>query len=168
MSQLRTIRTQRLFLRPVSWHDLADLRRLKGNAASFGRMLGGVRTPGQVEAELAEDMAFWARRKIGIFAILEKGVFVGLTGFHERPDGRGIGLRFALFPHLQGRGLAREAAGAALSYARTAGIHRVIAVASADNLASQTVLRSIGMRQCEIFQRDGREMRVYEAVLDHK
>lgn len=165
MTGSRTLRTQRLVLRPISWLDLADLRRLKGDAASFGRMLGGVRTPGQVEEELAEDMSFWARKKIGIFAIFENGEFIGMTGFHDRPDGRGIGLRFSLFPHLQGRGLAREAAGAALAFARENEIARVIAVASADNIASQTVLRSIGMRQCEIFYRDGREMRVYEAML---
>ena len=47
--------------------------------------------------------------------------FVGITGLERRPDGRGVALRFALWPEAQGRGLAREAAGAALRFGHDAG-----------------------------------------------
>lgn len=141
------------------------MARLKGNAASFGRMLGGVRSRVQSEADMAEDVAFWARTGLGIFAIREKGIFVGMTGVHERPDGRGLGLRFALRPEAAGRGIAREAAGAALRFVLDRGVSRVMAVAREDNLASRIVLGSIGMHQSDTFERDGYTMLVYEISL---
>ncbi|AOX17467.1 GNAT family N-acetyltransferase [Kozakia baliensis] len=158
----RQIRTQRLLLEPVSWRDMQDMVRLKTNAAAFGWMLGGVRSLQRVEDEMAEDLSFWAKRGVGIFVIREHGKFVGMTGLHERPDGRGLGLRFALLPEAAGRGIAREAAGAALRFALDTGVPRVIGVTREDNLASRIVLGSIGMHHTESFERDGYTMMVYE------
>lgn len=162
----RQIRTQRLVLQPVSWHDMQDMIRLKTNGASFGRMLGGVRSLRQVEDEMADDLAFWAKRGIGIFTIRENNRFVGITGLHERPDGRGLGLRFALVPEAAGRGIAREAAGAALRFALDAGVERVVGVTREDNMPSRIVLGSIGMHHVESFERDGYLMLVYEIRQD--
>ncbi len=160
----RVVRTARLVLAPVGWRDLADMTALKGDAGAFGLMLGGVRSRVQAEAEMAEDVAFWARRGLGIFTIREQGRFLGMTGLHERPDGRGLGLRFALFPSARGRGVAREAAAAALRFAHDAGETRVIAVARDTNFASRTTLGGIGMTVCDWFDRDGHVMLVYESV----
>ncbi|MCQ8278164.1 GNAT family N-acetyltransferase [Acetobacteraceae bacterium KSS8] len=140
------------------------MARLKGDAGAFALMLGGVRSRVQAEAEMADDVAFWARRGVGIFTVREDAVFVGMTGLHERPDGRGLGLRFALFPHARGRGLAREAASAALRFAHDAGEKRVVAIARESNFASRTTLGGIGMTVCDRFDRDGHAMLVYESV----
>jgi RimJ/RimL family protein N-acetyltransferase len=160
-----TIRTGRLTLTPVGWQDIADLCALKGDPLVYASMLGGVRSPVQVAAELAEDTSFWARHGAGMWIARDAaGAALGLTGLHERPDGRGIGLRFAFRPEARGRGLAREAAGAALRFAHDrAHLPRVIAVARQSNIGSRTVLGAIGMRECGAFLRNGEQMLVYES-----
>lgn len=160
----RVLRTGRLVLAPVTWRDMDDMASLKGDAGAFGLMLGGVRRRTEAEAEMVQDLGFWARRGAGIFTVRENGRFVGMTGLHERPDGRGLGLRFALFPWARGRGLAREAAAAALRFAHDAGEHRVVAVARETNFASRITLGGIGMTVCDRFERDGYRMLVYESV----
>ncbi len=162
----RVVRTARLSLSPVQWRDMDDMAALKGDAGAFGLMLGGVRSRVQAEAEMADDLAFWARRGVGIFTVREENRFLGMTGVHERPDGRGLSLRFALFPSARGRGIAREAAGAALRFAHDAGEALVIAVAREDNFASRTTLGGIGMTVAARFERDGSPMLVYESVRD--
>ncbi len=160
----RIIRTARLTLRPVNWSDLADVTKLKSDPAAFALMLGGVRSPGQSAAEMADDVAAWGREGVGIFTVREQGQFRGITGVHERPDGRGIGLRFALQPSARGRGLAREAAAAALRFAHDEGVPKIIAVARADNRSSRLVLGSIGMTVQGEFDRDGDTMLIYQST----
>ena len=160
----RIIRTGRLTLRPVGWADLPDVTRLKADPAVFAQMLGGVRGPHQAAAEMADDVAFWGKEGVGIFTVREGGAFLGITGVHERPDGRGIGLRFALHTRARGRGLAREAAAAALRFAHDEGVRRVIAVCRAENRGSRLVLGGIGMTLREQFERDGNTMLVYESL----
>lgn len=162
-----TIQTGRLVLAPVGWQDIADLCALKGDPLVYASMLGGVRSPVQVAVELAEDTAFWAKHGVGMWLARDLGgAAVGITGLHERPDGRGIGLRFAFRPEVRGRGLAREAAGAALRFAHDrARIPRVIAVARESNIGSRTVLGAIGMRETDWFPRDGDRMLVYESIV---
>lgn len=152
-------------LQPVGAADLPDLLALKASPLVYGQMLGGVRSPWQTVQELAEDRLYWAMQGIGMFAVREGRVFQGTTGIHERPDGRGKALRFAVWPEARGRGLAREAASGALRFAHDqAGIARIVAVARGDNFGSRMVLGSIGMRECDAFLRDGHIMLVYESV----
>ncbi len=163
----RTVGTGRLVLTPVGWADLEALVALKGDPLVYGQMLGGVRGPALVARELAEDTAFWAEHGVGIWIVrlAGGGAVQGLVGLHERPDGRGIALRFAFTPASRGKGLAREAAGAALRFAHErAGLRRVVAVARESNIASRTVLGAVGMRDCGTFQRGGEMMLVYESV----
>ncbi len=83
----------------------------------------------------------------------------------QRPDGLGLALRFALWPEARGRGLAREAAGAALRFAHDrAGIARVVAVAREDNFGSRMVLGAIGMVPCGAFDREGYRRIIYEST----
>ena len=171
MSPAWTLRTGRLLLTPVAGTDLPDLVALKSDPRVFAVMLDGVRTQVQAAEELAADIGFWAARGYGMWTIrtagpgsAEPGAFQGLTGLMERADGRGVALRFALWPEARGRGLAREAAGAALMFGHErAGLSRIVAVAREDNVASRTVLGSIGMVERERFVRDGREMVLYDS-----
>jgi RimJ/RimL family protein N-acetyltransferase len=162
-----TLRTARLVLTPVNGADIADLQAIKSDPRVFAIMLGGVRSPAQAAAELAEDVVGWGANGFGIWSIREaaNSRFVGVTGLERRPDGRGVGLRFALWPEAQGRGLAREAAAAALRFGHDrAGLPRIIAVARASNFASRTVLGSIGMHECERFTQNGWPMTLYESL----
>ena len=156
-----------MVLSPIGWQDLPDLQALKGNPLVFAHMLGGVRSPGQAAEELAQDIAFWPAHGVGMWLARDAldHTALGLTGVHERPDGRGMGLRFAFRPEVRGRGLAREAAGAALRFAHDqAGLRRVIAVARDSNFSSRVLLGAIGMRPCGTFERDGHPMLVFESV----
>jgi RimJ/RimL family protein N-acetyltransferase len=161
------VRTARLLMTPVGWADLPDLRAIKGEPLVFAVMLGGVRAPVQVAEDLARDVALWGARGYGMWAVrlARNGAFLGLTGLMERPDGRGIALRFAFWPEMQGRGLAREAAGSALRFGHDrAGLRRIVAVARETNFGSRMVLGGIGMVECGSFTQGGYAMVLYESI----
>ena len=167
MNPFQTLRTGRLVLTPVSGADLRDLRAIKADARVFAVMLGGVRNAVETAEELARDVIAWGEHGYGIWAIREAmdRRFVGITGLEDRADGRGIALRFAVWPEVQGRGFAREAAGAALRFGHDqAGLRRIVAAAREANFASRTVLGSIGMVPCEEFTRGGHAMILFESV----
>lgn len=164
-----SLRTARLVLTPVGGADLPDLAAIKADPRVFAVMLGGVRSLVQTQEELARDVIAWGAEGFGIWAVreAESGKFVGITGLERRPDGRGVALRFALWPEAQGRGLAREAAGAALRYGHEeAGLTRIVAVARAGNFASRMVLGGIGMTPAYTFEQNGWTMVLYESVRD--
>src|ERR1019366_4286806 len=167
MTSFRTLRTARLVLPPGGGADLPDLRAIKADPRVFAIMLGGVRNAAETAEELARDVIAWGAEGYGIWAVRDATDhrFVGITGLEHRPDNRGVALRFALWPDVQGRGLAREAAGAALRFGHEqAGLKRIVAVAREANFASRTVLGSIGMVPCEAFVQNGHAMILFESV----
>ncbi|MGE0223804.1 MAG: GNAT family N-acetyltransferase [Acetobacteraceae bacterium] len=161
------LRTARLVLTPVNGADLWDLQAIKADPRVFAIMLGGVRTPAQTAEELSRDIIAWGAKGYGIWTIRDAttGGFVGITGLEDRPDGRGVALRFALWPEAQGRGLAREAAGAAMNFGhQRAGLARIVAVARESNFASRMVLGGIGMTPREHFVQGGHAMVLFESL----
>ncbi len=168
MNPAWTLRTGRLLLTPVGGADLPDLRAITADPRVFAVMLGGVRDAARAAEDLACHVVAWGQYGFGIWAIREPADhyrFVGITGLEHRPDGRGVGLRFALWPEAQGRGLAREAAWAALRFGHErVNLERIVAVARETNFGSRTVLGSIGMREAEIFEQRGYRMMLYESL----
>jgi RimJ/RimL family protein N-acetyltransferase len=161
------LRTARLVLTPVGGADLPDLRAISADPRVFAVMLGGVRNYAQTAEDLARHVGFWGQYGFGTWAIreAEHSRFVGITGLEHRLDGRGIALRFALWPEAQGLGLAREAAWAALRFGHERGrLSRIVAVARESNFGSRTVLGSIGMREVGPFQQHGYPMVLYESI----
>lgn len=158
--------TARLILTPVAPADLRDISSLKADPRAFAQMLGGVRSRLRAAEELAEDIQFWGANGYGMWAVRARAgnAFMGITGLMHRTDGRGVALRFALWPQARGVGLASEAAGAALVYAHeTAGLPKVIAVAREDNFSSRMVIGAIGMTEMDRFIRDGVPRLVYQS-----
>ncbi|HVY17500.1 MAG TPA: GNAT family N-acetyltransferase [Rhodopila sp.] len=165
MNPAWTLRTGRLVLTPVNGVDLPDLAAIKAAPSVFAVMLGGVRSAAQTAADLADDVRHWGEWGYGIWAVREAERFVGVTGLSHRSDGRGVALRFAFWPEAQGRGLAREAALAALRFGHDrAGIPRIVAVARTSNFGSRMILGGIGMREVEAFEQRGFAMVLYESV----
>jgi RimJ/RimL family protein N-acetyltransferase len=147
---------------------MPDLRAIKGDPRVFAIMLGGVRSPQQTAEELADEVAHWGEHGFGTWAVRDGacGRFIGITGLEERPDGRGTALRFALWPEAQGRGLAREAAAAALRFGhQQACLSRIVAVARENNFGSRIVLGGIGMTESDSFIQHGYPMVMYESVV---
>jgi RimJ/RimL family protein N-acetyltransferase len=166
MNPACVLRTARLVLSPVGGSDLPDLRAIKADPSVFAVMLGGVRNAAQTAEDLARDVAAWGQHGFGLWAIRESDRFVGITGLEHRTDDRGIALRFALWPEAQGRGLAREAAFAALRFGHDrAGLPRIVAVARETNFGSRMVLGGIGMRAADTFEQRGYKMILYESVV---
>ncbi len=164
MNPAWVLRTARLVLSPVGGGDLADLRAIKADPTVFAVMLSGVRDPVQTAEDLARDVMAWGQHGFGIWAVREASRFVGIAGLQHRTDGRGVALRFALWPEAQGRGLAREAAFAALRFGHDrAGLPRIIAVARDSNWASRTLLGGIGMQEAATFEQRGHTMILYES-----
>ncbi|WP_137180594.1 GNAT family N-acetyltransferase [Roseomonas sp. AR75] len=162
----RTLRTARLSLLPPAPEQLPDLIRLKADERVFGYMLHGTRSAERTKEELEDDIEFWLVRGYGTWSVFEQGSgeFLGICGLMERPDGRGVALRFALWPECRGKGYAREAAAAGLAFGHRAGLKRIIAVARESNLSSRGVLTDIGMRECGEFQHQGHRMLVFESL----
>ncbi|MCS6890475.1 MAG: GNAT family N-acetyltransferase [Rhodovarius sp.] len=162
----RSVTTARLSLLPPSPEQLPDLIRLKADPRVFGWMLHGTRTPDRTREELEDDMEFWRVRGYGTWSVFlrESGAFLGICGLMERPDGRGVALRYALWPEVRGHGYAREAARAALEFGHAAGLERIIAIARAENTASRAVLADIGMREVGSYLYQGNLMLVHESL----
>jgi RimJ/RimL family protein N-acetyltransferase len=158
----RIIRTGRLVLAPYGWQDLSALAALKANPLVWAQMLGGVRSLAQTTEDLEGELRFWASHGVGMWTARDlTGRLLGVTGLHERPDARGIALRFAFHPECRGHGLAREAAGAVLQDAHAAGLTRVVAVTREDNFGSRRVLGGIGMVEEGRFTQNGRTKLLY-------
>jgi len=152
---------------PVALRDLPDIAALKAHPRAFGQMLGGVRSRAESVEEMAEDIQSWGAHGYGMWTVRARdgAKFLGVTGLMHRPDGRGVALRFALWPKARGTGLAREAASAALFYAHDkAGLTKVIGVAREENFASRTVLGSIGMSEIGRFYRNENLLLIYQSV----
>jgi RimJ/RimL family protein N-acetyltransferase len=162
----RLVRTARLTLVPPGKENLPDLIRLKGDSRVFALMLHGVRTEARTREELEDDIDFWEVRGYGTWCVYrtDTGEFLGIAGLMERPDGRGVAMRFALWPECRGQGYAREAAKAGLEFGHRAGLRRIIAVAWAENIGSRQVLLDIGMEECDEFLHRDRRMLVYESI----
>jgi RimJ/RimL family protein N-acetyltransferase len=162
----RIVTTARLSLLPPGPEHLDDLVRLKADERVFGFMLHGTRTPQRTREELEDDIDFWQVRGYGTWSVFERatGDFLGICGFMERPDGRGVALRFALWPECRGKGYAREAARAALEFGHRVGLARIIGIARETNGRSRAVLADIGMRECGEFRHQGHRMLVFESL----
>ena len=162
----RVVRTPRLTLLPVGKENLPDLVRLKADPEAFSLMLHGTRTPERTEEELEDDIDFWEVRGYGTWAVhrTEDGEFLGIAGLMERPDGRGVALRYALWPSCRGHGYAREAARAALDFGHAAGLRRIIGIARETNAASRAVMTDIGMAEAGEFRNSGNRMLVFESL----
>ena len=162
----RTLTTPRLSLLPPGREHLPELIRLKSDERAFGFMLHGTRSAERTREELEDDIEFWLVRGYGTWSVFERatGEFLGICGLMERPDGRGVALRFALWPECRGKGYAREAAAAALEFGHRAGLARIIAVARESNMPSRGVLADIGMREAGEFRHQGHRMLVFESV----
>ncbi|CAH0274386.1 GNAT family N-acetyltransferase [Roseomonas sp. CECT 9278] len=162
----RIVNTDRLMLIPPGRENLPDLIRLKADERVFGWMLHGVRSPERTREELEDDIDFWEVRGYGTWCVFERasGDFLGICGLMERPDGRGIALRYALWPECRGKGYAREAARAALAFGHAAGLARIIAVARYTNHASRAVMTDIGMSPCADYTRKGEAMLIFESL----
>ena len=90
--------------------------------------------------------AMYRRYGYGLYGIrLKDGTPIGMCGIVKRDGLDDVDLGFALLSRFEGRGYAREAAGATLEHAsRDHGLKRMAAITTPSNERSIRLLRSIG------------------------
>ena len=146
--------TDRLRLRPFTANDLDSLARIYGNAEVMAVRKYGTLTREQTAVKLDKIVAHWTAHGFGMWAVLERNddAVIGECGLRytddpEDEDPNQIELSYGLLPSHWGKGLASEAARAALDFGLDpAGIEHVIAIAQAQNTASHRILGKLGMR----------------------
>jgi RimJ/RimL family protein N-acetyltransferase len=151
---MTVLRTPRLLLR--RWRE-ADIDQLSAINADPEVMRfigdGSVRDRERTAADIKAYELLWEREGFGRFAVelAETGELTGFAGMavpHDVPDimpAVEIGWRFAR-AHW-GRGIATEAARAALGHAfDQGGLDRVVAIHIIGNIASERVMQKLGMR----------------------
>jgi RimJ/RimL family protein N-acetyltransferase len=165
-----TLHTERLEVRPIRAGDLADCHRLymdigwadssRSEAENFERRRSWVDWSIANERELAR----LNQPPMGERTVIDRasGAFVGLVGFNpslspfgqlpsfggveNAPSTLEMGMFWAISPSHQGKGLATEAAEALVDYMfDVRRLARIVATTENDNLASQRVMRRLGM-----------------------
>lgn len=161
--------TPRLALREFTTGDVDDLSRSDGDDRVMRYLGAGLR--GRTRAEVQDGLArmvegYAARPGYGLLhaSLRETGRFVGACGLFPVPEGREIEIAYRLPFDCWGQGYATEMARAVLAHGfGTLGLDRVVGLTWPQNVASQNVLRKIGMRERGLETHYGRDMRVFVA-----
>jgi len=96
-------------------------------------------------AETPGELGWW----VWLIALREDGRAVGVCGLGGRPDDEGVVvLGYSVYPDMEGRGYATEAAAAVAAWALAApGVSRVRATVPTGNARSLAVARKLGMNR---------------------
>lgn len=130
------------------------------------RFLGDGRPLSEIDAwrQLATILGHWLLRGFGLWAVEERatGILVGRVGLLEPGGWPGFELAYTLSPAVWGRGYAREAAGAALQFARRdLGRTDIISIIRPDNVASVRVATALGATRSHTIEFFGAPSDVY-------
>ena len=109
----------------------------------------GVRTPDDaVRALLDGPIAMQELRGHSLYVVelKEDGTPIGMCGLIRRETLDGVDIGYAYLQPYCGQGYAYEAGMAVLAYAPELGLRRVLAITSPNNIASNVLLRKMGMR----------------------
>ncbi|MGH7358911.1 MAG: GNAT family N-acetyltransferase [Candidatus Rokuibacteriota bacterium] len=147
------LRTARLRLRPFTEADGPVHLALYQDPEVTRQLGGGPFVDDQIAARsrraVEKFVRHWAEKGYGVFAVedLATGRFLGQCGLNTIDELGEIEVLYALERAAWGRGLATEAARAALTHGfDEAGLPRVIAVTRPEHTRSRHVLEKLGMR----------------------
>jgi RimJ/RimL family protein N-acetyltransferase len=155
---MEIVRTERLRLRTATPEDTVFYHALVNDPA-FIEHIGdrGIRTlDDALQALLAGPIKMQEERGHSLYVVeLEACGFpdghvpIGMCGLIKRDTLEEIDIGYAYLPGWRGQGYAYEAARAVLDYAPTLGIRKLLAITSPANVASNGLLRKLGMRFVE-------------------
>ena len=142
--------TPRLRLRTAHPDD-ADFYLALVNDPGFLEHIGdrGIRTPDDAVRALVEGpIAMQEMRGHSLYVVELKGsgLPIGMCGLIKRETLDGVDIGYAYLRPYCGRGYAYEAGMAVLEHAPMLGLRRVLAITSPNNVASNGLLRKMGMR----------------------
>ena len=146
---VEVLKTERLALMYLSPGDAPFILRLL-NEPSWLEHIGdkGVRTVTDARRYIETGpVAMYERLGFGLYQVrlTASDEAIGLCGLLKRDTLEDVDLGFAFLPEFWGRGYAREASAAILSYARnTLGLVRIVAITGPNNGASRRLLEMLG------------------------
>ena len=147
---LRTFRTARLILRPMTDKDAGFILELL-NEPSFIQNIGDrkVRTLDSAKAYITNGpVASYAKNGFGLYLVelQESGESMGMCGLIRRNTLKDVDIGYAFLPKFWSKGYAFEAAMAMKQYAQEElGLNRLVAVVDPENLPSIRLLEKLGM-----------------------
>jgi ribosomal-protein-alanine N-acetyltransferase len=147
------LRTARLRLRPFTHADAPAHLALYQDPEVTRQLGGGPFLGDQIAARsgraIDKFVSHWTERGFGVFAVeeLETGRFLGQCGLNTIDELGEVEILYALERPVWGRGLATEAASAALAFGfDEARLPRIVAVTRPEHHASRAVMEKLGMR----------------------
>jgi len=169
-----TVETDRLVLR---WFEMDDLEALYvlGTDAQIIRYVGNVpfaSLDAAREILVSVLLKDYANHGFGRFACVwrETGEVIGFCGPQFLPDMQEVELGYRFLPRFWGKGLATEAAEAAVAYSRDVlRLPRLIALIHPENVASSRVVRKLTFRperRAAVSWFPGVELDLYARALD--
>jgi RimJ/RimL family protein N-acetyltransferase len=156
IAQIPTIETAQLRLRPLSKADVPKWAQLIYADPDVTRYLPGPdATPLERTERLYQQFSnHWQNHGYGEWAVTDRetGAFLGQCGLNHIADISETELDYALAKHAWGRGLATEAANAAVQFAfETVGLRRLIGFVIPEHIASRRVLERLGFAyECDM------------------
>ena len=152
---MHILATARLNLRTVEPGDAAFYLALLNDPA-FVEQIGdrGLRTLDDAQQALLDGpIAMQEARGHSLYVVelRDSGVPdghvpIGMCGLIKRDSLDGVDIGYAFLPAWRGQGYAFEAGVAVLGFAPSLGLRRVLAITSPNNIASNYLLRKMGMR----------------------
>jgi RimJ/RimL family protein N-acetyltransferase len=144
------LQTRRLRLRTISPDDAAFYLELLNDPA-FIEHIGdrGIRTLEEARRAVAEGPAAMHEERghsLYVVELKETGAPIGMCGLIKRDTLEDVDIGYAYLPQYRGCGYAFEAGQAVLAYAPTIGIMRVVAITKPKNIASNQLLKKLGLR----------------------
>ena len=146
---MEIVSTLRLRLRTATLDDVEFYHALVNDAA-FIEHIGdrGIRTLDDArQALLAGPIAMQEERGHSLYVVelAACGSPIGMCGLIKRDTLDEIDIGYAYLPGWRGQGYAYEAARAVMDHAPTLGIRKLVAIVSPNNIASNGLLRKLGM-----------------------
>jgi RimJ/RimL family protein N-acetyltransferase len=146
MTEIRTLETERLILRPWRDSDIDGYAELMHDAER-SKFIGGPLSRDDAWRRLATYVGHWSLRGYGVWALEDKATetFVGYSGLWNPLGWPEREITWALRQQFQGRGLIAEAARCVRAYAyEDLGWSTAVSVIAQENTASIRVAERLG------------------------
>ncbi len=141
------VQTDRLTLRPLTPADAATYAAIRYHPDVVKWMLPAPADPlAAAHAAIERYAAGWRERGYGPWGVFRDGRQIGHAGLNFVPEFGETEVLWSLHPDAWGHGYATEAAHAALDLGfGTLGLGLIFAITRPDNLASQAVMKRLGL-----------------------
>ncbi len=142
------LETARLTLRPVQPDDTPAFVAFYSDPEVMAIRKYGVLDGRAARRQVQRMLDHWSTHGFGMWLVEERSSreFAGECGLRWREDESDIELSYGLVPQFRGRGLATEAAQAALEYGlEVLELECIVALSRGDNAISHRVLEKLGM-----------------------